>query len=265
MKINKNNNQISFNKPSVDKATFEKEISIINEKIEGLDELNDTVSKILDIVDAPPSYLKPSFNLSLSTNIIEHNVSTNIVVSPNFVQNDGGSMISYELRKGSTVLYSGTSVPPYVDNVTIPHNSTITYDATISYTDGKIKNTALGVPYPDTSIKAGNLSTSITIKAYAPTYYGVIENNSITESEISNLTKVLKTSRSNTITLSLVKQRVIFMYPRSFGNLTSIKDINNFDYINSYTLSIITYNDVEYNVYILTDPVTISSFRQVFS
>ena len=55
------------------------------------------------------------------------------------------------------------------------------------------------------------------------------------------------------------------MYPKSFGALTSIKDANNFDYINSYTRSEMTYNDVDYYVYILTDPVTITGFKQAFS
>ena len=56
------------------------------------------------------------------------------------------------------------------------------------------------------------------------------------------------------------------MYPSSFGKLTSIKDANNFEYINSYTLLEITYNDVAYNVYVLTDAVTVEGgFKQAFS
>ena len=47
--------------------------------------------------------------------------------------------------------------------------------------------------------------------------------------------------------------------------LTSIKDSNNFEYINSYTQSTISYNNVDYYIYILTDPVTITGFRQIFN
>ncbi len=302
MKINKSNNQISFNKPSVDKVTFEKEINLINEKIkelekndgggsgEGLtqeqreqleeayqysqidhveqdefDDLNDTVLKILDIVDSPPSYSRPSVSLSLSTSRVEHNVTTTVTISSRFSQNDGGAMTSYQLRKNSTILSSGSTFSSYRDTIIIPHDSTITYSITVYYADGAIKNTALGVPYPNTSIKAGNTSSSASIRAYAPSYYGVIDGNSITESDISNLTRVINTSRSTTITYSLTKQRSVFMYPRSFGNISSIKDSNNFEYINSYTLNTMTYNGVEYNVYILTNPVTINGFRQIFN
>jgi hypothetical protein len=56
------------------------------------------------------------------------------------------------------------------------------------------------------------------------------------------------------------------MYPKSFGDLTSIKDVNNFDYINSYTLSTITFEEIVYNVYVLTDITSMEvGFKQVFS
>ena len=63
----------------------------------------------------------------------------------------------------------------------------------------------------------------------------------------------------------MTKQRSVYMYPQSFGALTSIKDSNNFEYINSYTRSEMAYNEVEYYVYILTDSVTITGFKQIFN
>ena len=56
------------------------------------------------------------------------------------------------------------------------------------------------------------------------------------------------------------------MYPASFGVLSSIKDANNFEYINSYTYKTIEYDGVTYNVYVLTDAVTVEgAFKQTFS
>ena len=68
-----------------------------------------------------------------------------------------------------------------------------------------------------------------------------------------------------TTTYKMINQRIVYMYPKSFGALINIRDINNFDYINSYTRSEITYNDVDYYVYILTDPVEIDEFKQTFN
>ena len=62
----------------------------------------------------------------------------------------------------------------------------------------------------------------------------------------------------------MVNSRTCYMYPKDFGKLTTIKDANNFEYINSYTLTERTINGVNYYIYTLTDPVTITNFKQSF-
>ena len=223
----------------------------------------DDINLILDIIDEPPTYTKPTFNTTVSSAILEHTIATNISIQSSFTRNDAGNVISYSLSKGDTTLVQGNSIETYSDTLTLTHGQSITYTATVTYGDGEIKNTLLGVPYPSTSIKSGSLSKSVTVTGYAISYYGVV-TNSVFEST-DNLSRKLRTSRSDTLTFNLTNQRVLYMYPKSFGNLTSIKDANGFDYINSYTLSNVTVNDVEYNVYILTDPVTITGFKQIYS
>ena len=49
------------------------------------------------------------------------------------------------------------------------------------------------------------------------------------------------------------------------GNLSSIKDANNFEYLNSYTKSTVMIDGTNYNVYVLTDPVTISGAKQIYA
>ena len=181
------------------------------------------------------------------------------------IQNDGGDITKYVLNKGDIKLYENTSLGSYTDTVTLPYNNSVTYTASVTYADGTIKNTSLGIPYPSTSIKAGTVTSSKTIKCYALSYTGIISNSTITVADISSLTSRLCTAKSYTGTYNLDNQRVVYMYPSYLGVLTSIKDSNNFDYINSYTLTKMTYNDVEYNIYILTDPVTITGFKQIFN
>lgn len=225
----------------------------------------DDLKKIMDLVDTPPKYVRPSLSLSASVSNLQHNVTTSITLNPSFSQNDGGGVTKYVLNKGSIKLYENTSLGSYTDTVTLTYNSSVTYSATVTYSDGIIKNTSLGIPYPSTSIKAGSTSTSKTINCYALSYTGVISKATITASDIPSLTSRLCTSKSYTGNYSLNNQRVVYMYPSYLGTLTSIKDSNNFDYINSYTLTKMTYNDIQYNVYILTDEVTISSFKQIFN
>ena len=228
-----------------------------------VDKNSDNINQILEIIDKPPTYTKPTLTTSLSSSNIRHNVSTNITITPKFTQNDAGAITSYSLTKDGNVIYSNTSASAYTDTITLSHGSSVTYSATVNYGDGVIKNTLLGIAYPSTSIKAGSISSNATVKGYALSYYGVINTNSI--DNVDNLTNVLRTSKSSTLTFNMTNQRVVYMYPKSFGNLTSIKDANNFDYINSYTLTNMTLDNVEYNVYILTDAVTINGFKQIFN
>ena len=236
------------------------EIDII--KID-MSNMENDIDTILSIIDEPPTYTKPSISIALSKTSLEHSKSYDISITTTFKQNDAGNVTGYKVYKNNSVIFENTSVSSYTDTISIQHGGSITYKTEVTYGDGPIKNTMLGIPYPSTAIKSGSVTSSGTIKAYALSYYGVIDGSEFVD--VSGLTSKLRTTKSDTITMSLTNQRIIYMYPKSFGNLTSIKDANNFDYINSYTLSNTVVNDVEYNIYILTDPVTITNFKQIFN
>ena len=223
------------------------------------------ISTILSIIDTPPTYTKPTLSIGFNTSTLEHNKQSSVVITPTFKQNDAGSVTGYILYRDDEEIFNGESASSFTDTITMSHNTSTTYNATVTYGDGSIKNTLLGVPYPNTSIKAGSVSSTGTIKAYALSYYGVIDTSTITENDISSLSSRLGTNKSFTNTVDLTRQRIVYMYPQSFGTLTSIKDANNFDYINSYTRTSLTYNSVDYYVYILTDPVTITGFKQIYN
>lgn len=221
------------------------------------------ISTILNIVDTPPTYTRPTLSININPNMIQHNTSTSITIRSTFNANDAGNVVNYTLTRNGESIYTGTTVAQYVDTISTSHNTTVSYSATVEYSDGIIKDTLLGIPYPDTSIKAGSISSSGNVRAYALSYYGVINTSTITD--ISGLSSRLSSNKSYTYTASLTEQRIAYIYPKTFGELTSIKDANNFDYINSYTRSTSIFNGVEYYVYILTDPVTINNFKQIFN
>ena len=219
------------------------------------------IDKILEAVDTPPTFTKPTLSLSVNKSTIEHNIATSITITPTFRQNDGGAITNYTLMKGATSLVNSTTTQAYTDTITLSHNSSITYTATVSYGDGQNKTSTFGVEYA--GLSASNVSANSMIRAYALSYYGVIDGTEVTD--VTALTSRLGTSKGYTATYNMTNQRSVYMYPKSFGALTSIKDVNNFDYINSYTRSEMTYNNIDYYVYILTDPVEIVGFKQAFS
>ena len=235
----------------------------INELNEDFKKQEDNIDKILEAVDTPPTFTKPTLNLFIDKTKIEHNVATNITLTPSYNKNDAGIITNYTLKKYNNVLVNSNILQSYTDNITVSHGNSVTYTATVNYASGESKTSTFGVVYD--GLSAGNISANNTVRAYAPSYYGVIDNDTITETDIPNLISVLNTSKSMTTTYKMINQRSVYMYPKNFGALINIRDINNFDYINSYTRSEITYNDVDYYIYILTDPVEIDEFKQTFN
>ena len=191
------------------------------------------LEKIIEVVDKPPVYVKPEIYLFADPLIIPHNEVTTVVFTPGFKQNDAGKISRVLLKRENKVVLETTDLQKFTDYISYSHNGAVVY--------------------------------KLTINAYAPSYYGVIDDDYVNEDIISNLNKVLNATNGYTINVSMKNQRSIFMYPSSFGTLSSIKDANNFEYINSYTMSTIEYKGVNYYVYILTDPVTITDFKQMFS
>lgn len=99
-----------------------------------------------------------------------------------------------------------------------------------------------------------------------PSYFGAVDAGfTPTEDAIKALTKNVKNTKNYTGNVSLTHQKVCYAYPKSMGALTAIRDANNFEYLQSYTRSELQVWDETYYVYVLTDPVTIDTFRQIYS
>lgn len=208
-----------------------KDINIIKNALLGLEE--------------PPTYKAPIASLNVVPSLIEYGVLTQVDLYYSFTQNDAGGI-------KDIIYFAGTEViPPYHEI-----DKTTEFKMALNYEDGAVKLTNLGNPYPQTSIKAGQIMVSAKVTAVGMTYYGVGE---ATES-------TLKNSKGFTWNnISCEKDILVYKYPKSLGALTSIKDANNFDYINSYTRTEETINGLVYYVYTLTDPMTITGFKQIYS
>jgi hypothetical protein len=118
-------------------------------------------------------------------------------------------------------------------------------------------------------------SVTKTIKVVDPSYSGILEptdgtdtvaiGNAIYAGKLKQTSSLLP-SRSYTWSgINLVHQRSCFVYPAAFGKLSSIRDANNFEYLGSYTQTDVVVNGVQYYAYTLTDPVTVTGFKQTFS
>ena len=148
---------------------------------------------------------------------------------------------------------------PYVsgqNSYTYAYNTAITTDTTME----------ARLTYTKADGTSSFVSKQTAFKFVNPSYYGTVSSLTVTEADITALTKTKKTAKAHTWTnISSNDERLCYAYPASYGALTSIKDQNNFEYIGSYTKTTQTINNVNYFVYILTDPVTLSGFKQMYN
>lgn len=213
-----------------------------------------------------PTYVKPKLTVKSSVTSVAHKNKTTIVLTPTYAQNDAGDLVKFTIVKNGEVISELTEVKSIEDTITLKHGETATYSFTVTYKDGVIKDTAAGDPYPDTSIKAGTIVVGLTIECFANSYVGIIDDRAFSSDDITGLTPVQATSKAYTYMFNLNEQKPVYMYPKSYGVLNSIKDVNGFEYVNSYEYSTINYDDVEYYVYVLIDAATTSSgFKQIFN
>ena len=136
-----------------------------------------------------------------------------------------------------------------------------------SVTSKVFKGVTENTTYTVKAVKDGTTVQGSTSATFVnPSYFGAVDAGfTPTEDAIKALTKNVKNTKNYTGNVSLTHQKVCYAYPKSMGALTAIRDANNFEYLQSYTRSEITVWDETYYVYVLTDPVTIDTFRQIYS
>ena len=111
-----------------------------------------------------------------------------------------------------------------------------------------------------------NRTTTATVKAvYASRFGTVPATGEVDAAVIKGLTKLVLGSRALTRTgLVFHNARLCFAYPASFGLLSSIKDGNGYEVIESYTHTVVDVDGVAFNCYVLTVPVSAENVTQIY-
>lgn len=156
----------------------------------------------------------------------------------------------------------------------------VTADATVKLNNeavtGKSKTVAITAAQATAGAKAQTLAVeyqgiskteSRNVTAVYPSYCGTVANGwAPTADTVKALTESLQTGRGTTKSgLSMTNGKIAYAYPKSYGALTSVKDGNNFEVLGSYTRSELTIDGVEYYCYLLTNPVTATGVKQIYS
>lgn len=111
-----------------------------------------------------------------------------------------------------------------------------------------------------------NRTATATVKAvYASRFGTVPATGEVDAAVIKGLTKLVLGNRALTRTgLVFHNARLCFAYPTSFGLLSSIKDGNGYEVIESYTHTVVDVDGVAFNCYVLTVPVSAENVTQIY-
>lgn len=135
------------------------------------------------------------------------------------------------LKKGDKAVQNKTTAKDSFTAIVLADGDSYTINAEASYDDGAIPVTNKGKAYAAGQIKAGKVSkTSGAITSYRNTFYGTTVNKDSLDSPtiraLNKTGKALKAGDSVTIALPVGAVRVVFAYPATLRDITSVKDIN---------------------------------------
>lgn len=256
---------------AIDTTTHEVTIKTIHANPENDATLEENVQANIAIGAAPANFLYPK-NMTF-TEFVKKIAIKDILATLNFSATGAGLK-----KKGTTVNGSTlTAVLTALGNIPIQKikfyngNNLLSeqnyIDGTTTYMDNYLdpittNTTFAAVVEQD---KGYTVRKEAKITFVNPTYIGVVNTLTPTEAEIIAFPENLKESYKGSYTVTMNDTRTCFAYPASMGNISSIKDKNNFEYINSFTKTTAIINGETYNVYVLTDSVTAQNFTWTFN
>ena len=147
--------------------------------------------------------------------------------------------------------------------ITVADDTNYTVNATVNYSEGAIPVTNVGNEYAAGKITAGSKSaTSSAITGYRNSFYGTLtEKGELTSDIIRSLgksNKALTNGNSFDITIPVGAKRVVFAYPETLRDVSSVKDVNglNAEISGAFTKSTLSveglnnFQGINYKVYV---------------
>lgn len=184
--------------------------------------LGDTLEKIIKM-----GYIAPAVSLSGSSNILREkgdSVASSTLTATITKKSD--PIVKVEMFRGATSIY-------LEDPAVAPGSSTVSYTDNNAFSD----NRTYSVQVTDSGATGGpsTITATTTYSFVYPYYFGV--GAAGLGAAVSGLTKDIITSNAN-LTKNFSpngSQKMYFAYPASYGVLTKIYDVNNFDTILDWT------------------------------
>ena len=174
----------------------------------------------------------------------------------------GCSITSWSVTDSNGSEAQSTAIGNFAE-ITVEDDTNYKVIATGNYSEGAIPKTNVGNEYASGKIVAGSKSaTSSAITGYRNSFYGTLtEKGELTSDIIRSLgksNKALTNGNSFDITIPVGAKRVVFAYPATLRDVTSVKDVNglNAEISGAFTKSTLSveglnnFQGINYKVYV---------------
>lgn len=212
-----------------------------------------TATEIIDLMVNP--YMSPAINIAISPNTTLYEVGATATIN-----------VTATLTK-KTEEITGARILKDNADLKVANEGEITAK---SFTQNSVSvqtDTTFSSKVSDSQGEVNG--NSISVRFTRRSYYGMIgaSDNVTSDTEIEALNSNQLTGSKGLTwnNINSANQKIAYAYPKSFGNLTSIKDSSNIDFIDSFARSEVTRDGVAYNVYVLKDPMSISNYKLTFA
>lgn len=184
----------------------------------------------------PATYTKPTVSLANNGGQASGNVEAGSSITPKlkatFTKNDAGALTNITIKKGSTVVQTGTASPlSYSGSAFTIGDETVTFTATATYGDAPVKNNNLGQESKENWFAGSSVSSSnYSIVGKRNLFYGTGSGAVPTIS--SDMIRGLANTKLNpsqgtsfNIDVAVGQQYIVFAYP------ATLRDVNNVTYV----------------------------------
>lgn len=157
----------------------------------------------------------------------------------------------------------------FVNDTLVHSNTTATASGVFPYIHNTAINRTAVVKVVVTDTEGLKVTATKTITFVANSYYGIVDESvgQPTEAIIKTLNKTLKTTKAYTYSgITTDWGKVCYCYPKSMGELTSIKDpVNSLNYTSEFAKTTITVDGIEMLCYTKLEPSSANNVTLSFN
>ena len=176
----------------------------------------------------------------------------------------GGTTLSAVVTKGS---YDIEKVEFFIDNVLVStENTDVANGGNYTYAYGTDITTNKVFKVVVTDVEGNVVQDSVSLNFYNPYYFGKTNKEivDVTEVDILAMTQVVNKKDNQKHKYTMSDERAVFVYDKSYGDLTSALDPNNFENLSSFSKVEMTIDGVLCNVYIQSEKCYCADFEYTF-